>query len=135
MPPTDSAALVLSFVDAINRRDIAAMLRLVTDDHRFVDSLGEEIRGRVALRDAWIGYSVMVPDYRITPDQVIPAGDTVAVFGTASGTLTTDGNLDPANHWEMPAAWRAVITDSRIASWQVYADNEPVRALMERKTS
>jgi hypothetical protein len=30
--------------------------------------------------------------------------------------------------WKVPAAWRAVVRDGLIAEWQVYVDNEPLRA-------
>ena len=29
-------------------------------------------------------------------------------------------------------AWRAVVKDNKIAVWQVFADNEPIRAIMRR---
>ena len=34
------------------------------------------------------------------------------------------------NFWKTPAALRAVIRNGKIALWQVYADNEPIRAVM-----
>ena len=34
------------------------------------------------------------------------------------------------NTWLLPAAWRAVVRDGRIAQWQVYCDTEPVAAIM-----
>jgi hypothetical protein len=44
------------------------------------------------------------------------------------------GKMDKQNFWKMPAAWRAVVKDGKVALWQVYADNEPIRAIM-RKSS
>jgi hypothetical protein len=34
------------------------------------------------------------------------------------------------NHWNAPAAWRAVVRDGLIAEWQVYADNQSARKIM-----
>jgi ketosteroid isomerase-like protein len=36
------------------------------------------------------------------------------------------------NYWKTPASWRAVVKDGRISVWQVYADNEPIRAIMRK---
>jgi ketosteroid isomerase-like protein len=123
-----------SFVEAINAHDPAAIVALTTPDHRFVDSLGHTIPP-ADLRAAWEGYFRMVPDYRITVVRFVPDGDTVLAYGTAAGTFTTDGTLRPEHAWSTPAAWRATIRDGKVAEWQVYADNEPIRALMREGAS
>ncbi len=38
------------------------------------------------------------------------------------------------NSWTMPAAWRAVVKDGKIALWQIFADNEPIRAIMRKNS-
>ncbi len=129
----DTTAAALAFIEAINSGGIGAMTGLMSENHRFIDALGVEIRGRSAMRKAWIEYSVMIPDYRITVDQVFVSGTTAAIFGRASGTFSPDGKLHPRNHWEIPAAWRVVVRDGKIAEWQVYADNEPVRTIIARQ--
>jgi limonene-1,2-epoxide hydrolase len=30
----------------------------------------------------------------------------------------------------VPAAWRAIVQNGKIAEWRVYADNQPLRKLM-----
>jgi hypothetical protein len=40
--------------------------------------------------------------------------------------------LPKGNFWKTPAAWRAVIKEGKVAVWQVYADNEPIRAIMRK---
>ncbi len=32
--------------------------------------------------------------------------------------------------WKTPASSRAVVKGGKIAQWQVFADNEPIRAIM-----
>jgi ketosteroid isomerase-like protein len=123
-------SVALAFVEAINGHHLPAMVQLMTEDHLFIDSLGAQMRGRQEMRAAWIGYTVMIPDYHVAVEQVLTSGDTVALFGKASGTCTTDGKLLPKNRWEIPAAWRLLVRDGRIAEWQVYADNEPVRSII-----
>jgi ketosteroid isomerase-like protein len=124
------ASVALAFVEAINGRNLAAMVHLMTDDHVFTDSLGAQMRGKQEMRAAWIGYAVMIPDYHITVEHIFTSGSIVALLGRASGTFSTDGKLLPKNRWEIPAAWRLLIDGGRVAEWQVYADNEPVRSIM-----
>ena len=120
-----------SFVDAINAHDPVAIVALTTADHRFIDSLGHTIAAD-KLASAWQSYFRMVPDYRITVTRWIADDDNIVALGTASGTFTSDGTIHPENAWSTPAAWRALIRDGKVAEWQVYADNEPIREIMKR---
>jgi limonene-1,2-epoxide hydrolase len=56
----------------------------------------------------------------------------VAVFGTAKGTLATDGRILDENKFEIPASWTAIVEGGKIQKWRVYADNEPVRKLIKK---
>ena len=123
---------VLKFERAINARDPEQICALITDDAAFIDSLGASITGAGKWRAAWEGYFRMVPDYAISHSDIIPGGDTVAIFGSAQGTFSKAGALRSEDFWRMPAAWRAVVRQGRIAVWQVYADNEPLRAIMRK---
>ncbi|HEX4604247.1 MAG TPA: nuclear transport factor 2 family protein [Candidatus Angelobacter sp.] len=124
--------VVLKFEAHINTRDAEGICALMTNDGEFIDSLGNRIRGTAKLRAAWEGYFKMVPDYSISHSEIFANGDIVAVFGSAQGTFAKDGEMKKENSWRMPAAWRAVVKDGKIAIWQVYADNEPVRAIMRK---
>ncbi|MGE3167028.1 MAG: nuclear transport factor 2 family protein [Planctomycetota bacterium] len=119
--------LVLRFLEAINAQDVPAIVSLMTDDHRFVDSLGVGVQGAETLREGWQAYFRVVPDYQIELRESYGDGSVVVLLGVARGTYTTDGTLRAADAWETPAAWRAVVRGDRIAEWQVYADNEPLR--------
>jgi hypothetical protein len=44
----------------------------------------------------------MVPDYSISHSEIFANGDTVAVFGSAQGTLSQDGRLSKENFWKTP---------------------------------
>jgi hypothetical protein len=59
------ADTVLAFIRAINSHEIATLTNLMTTDHEFVDSLGVVAGGRDQMRQAWIAYFFMIPDYRI----------------------------------------------------------------------
>ena len=132
MVERSAAAVVGEFVAAINRRDVAALISRVTEDHVFVDSLGARLVGRDALAEAWTAYLRMVPDYRIVVSALIEDGERVAAFGEAGGTYTADGILRDENRWVTPAAWLARLRGGKVAEWRVYADNEPIREVMRR---
>jgi ketosteroid isomerase-like protein len=124
--------VVLKFEQLINSRNPDAVCGLLTEDSVFIDSLGNRAAGLESLRKAWSGYFKMVPDYSISHDEILANGETVAVFGSAQGTFSKDGQTKKEDFWKTPAAWRAVIRNGKIALWQVFADNEPIRAIMRR---
>jgi ketosteroid isomerase-like protein len=130
MPSANPIPVVLKFEELINSRDAEAISGYMVTDGEFIDSLGNRIQGTEKLRSAWAGYFKMVPDYSISHSEILADGNTVAVFGSARGTFSKDGQLAKQNAWSTPAAWRAVVKDGKIAVWQVYADNEPIRAIM-----
>ena len=127
--------VVRAFVRRINRRDVEGLTQLMTDNHVLIDSLGHRIPGgRPAMNAAWTGYFQMVPEYQISAKAIFRRGNTVILVGTASGNYRVSTTTDSVGTWRTPATWRAVVRRGRIAEWQVYADNEPIRELMRRAT-
>lgn len=129
--------IVLKFEEAINSRNPEAVVALMAVDAAFVDSLGNQMEGTVKLRAAWEGYFKMVPDYSISHSEIFAEGNTVVVFGSAQGTFVhpkDGGKPNKENFWKTPAAWKAVAQAGKIALWQVFADNEPIRAIMRKYT-
>lgn len=116
------------FVRRINAHDVDALCALMTEDHAFVDALDNRMVGRETMRAGWQGYFTMVPDYWITIESGSAKDDTAALFGRAGGTYASAP--EGTGGWEIPGAWRAVVRDGRVALWQVYADNLPIRKLM-----
>jgi uncharacterized protein (TIGR02246 family) len=129
---TSPIDIVLSFELAINARDPEAICSLMADDGECVDSLGNRIQGAAKLRSAWTAYFKMVPDYSISHSEIFADGNTVAVFGSARGSFAREGQIGKEDQWRTTAAWRAVVKKDKIAAWQVYADNEPIRAIMRK---
>ena len=119
--------VVFGLVSAINAHDVQMIAALITHDHRFLDSIGSVVVGQEKIREGWTTYLQMVPDYRIEVSETYHDGDVTVLLGSARGTYTADGTLRPENAWETPAAWRAVVRAEKVAEWQVYADNEPMR--------
>ena len=123
---------VREFIDAINQQDVGCICRLMTDDHLFIDSLGGESRGRDVMRKGWAAYFSMVPDFAIEAKESFADGQLVLVTGIARGTYSPGGTLKPDDGWSTPAAWRAIVDSGRIATWQIFADNEPIRLILRK---
>lgn len=125
-----SRATAHAFVDAINHHDVDALCALMSEGHRFIDSLGSVLQGKDALRAGWHGYFRMVPDYVLTVRETFCDGAVVVLLGSAGGTYAKDGLHESENQWQTPAAFRAEVHDGRVTEWRVYADNEPLRKRM-----
>jgi len=133
MDTQNPTTVVLEFIDKINASDVSGLCLLMTEDHIFIDGLGNRVQGRERLRAGWKGYFSRFPDHRISHEEIFENRDVVAVFGTASGTYAVNGMLPKENHWEIPAAWKALVRNGLIAEWRVYCDNQPARKLLGEK--
>ena len=112
-----------NFVGAINEHNVEKICSLMAEDHIFIDSQGNETRGKEKMRTGWIGYFQLFPDYKIEITDIFLNGDTVAALGFAGGTFQE--RIDKKeNYWHLPASWKAVIKSGKICLWQVYADSK-----------
>jgi ketosteroid isomerase-like protein len=118
--------IFLQFVEAINLHDVAALKELMTEDHLFVDSLGQRVQGASSMEQGWKGYFAMCPDYWIQVGDGAAQSDIVLAAGQAGGTI--DGQS-----WRTPAAWKAIIRDNKVAEWHIFADNKPVHAILAKR--
>jgi hypothetical protein len=57
---------------------------------------------------------------------VVVEGAVVLAVGEAGGTV--DGVL-----WRTPAAWKALVRESKVAEWRVFADNKPVYEILAKR--
>jgi ketosteroid isomerase-like protein len=115
--------IIRDFIEAINEHNVDKICSLMTDDHTFIDSHGNEAVGKEKMRAGWIGYFQLFPDYKIEITEIFLNQDTVAAFGFASGTF--EGLIDRnENCWRLPASWKAVVKNGKIHLWQVYADSK-----------
>jgi ketosteroid isomerase-like protein len=122
----------LEFLDHINRHDADKLAEMMTDDHVFVDSLGNTVKGREQMRTGWRGYFAFCPDYRVSHETIFGNGNQVAVFGSAGGTIAADSALPPENRWRTPAAWLSIVENGLVKEWRVYADNKPIYDIMAK---
>jgi ketosteroid isomerase-like protein len=139
MENTDPRSVVLAFVSRINAGDVDGIAALLTDDHEFIDTAGASFRGRENLREGWVGYFRLFPDYHIDAPAVRVEGSTITLVGTSTGTLTPfgeqalrrpDGTLPAPDELQGPAIWTACVEDGLIAQWRVYSDTADVRAAL-----
>ena len=93
----------------------------MSDDHKFIDSQGNEAVGKETMRAGWIGYFQLFPDYKLEVTDIFVQDDTVGAFGFASGTFQ-GLNDQKENYWRLPASWKAIIKNEKIQVWQIYAD-------------
>src|SRR5271156_5016170 len=100
---------VLQFLDRINERNADKLAELMTEHHVFIDSLGNQVRGRDYMRTGWKAYFALCPDYWVSHEVILPSGHQVATFGAAGGTIAANATLPPENKWRMPAASLALV--------------------------
>jgi uncharacterized protein (TIGR02246 family) len=129
MTPTET---VTEFLARINQRDPSRLAELLTDDHIFIDSIGNTVKGRDNMAAAWGQYFAFCPDYQVTAESILADGEQVAVIGTAGGTIAQNGTTPPENHWNIRAAFFALVRHDHIQQWRVYADNKPVYDILAR---
>jgi len=53
--------VALAFVDRINCHDVGGLVALMTEDHLFVDGLGQVVRGREQMEKGWLRYFSWFP--------------------------------------------------------------------------
>ncbi|MCC7014904.1 MAG: nuclear transport factor 2 family protein [Planctomycetes bacterium] len=109
---------VRTTIEAINRRDAAAVAATLSPDVAFVDAHGQRYEGRKKLMEGWHNYFATFPDYLIEIDKEQAASSGVLVLGHASASY--HGRKDRA--WRIPIAIRAETKDGLVSLWQVFAD-------------
>jgi ketosteroid isomerase-like protein len=120
--------VIQAFVDRINAHDVDGLAELMSDDHTFIDAHGNEVVGKEMMTAGWRGYFEWFPDYFIEVTDIFENGEMFGMFGFAGGSFK--GNPDAS--WRLPAAWKAIVKDGRMALWQVFADTKIPFDLIEK---
>ena len=108
VPPV---ALIVGFNDAINRRDLGALARLMAADHRFIDGGGNVVAGKAACLVAWRTFFDAFPDYRNVFDEIRVDERVARVTGRSECAEPLLAG---------PAQWRVVIGRSSVVEWHVF---------------
>jgi ketosteroid isomerase-like protein len=121
---------ITAFIDRINVHDVEALGALMSDDHTFIDAHGNQVYGREKMIAGWRGYFEWFPDYYIEVTDVFEDDDKLALFGFAGGCFKDK----EGENWRLPAAWKAMVKDSRVTQWQVFADTMIPFQIIERNS-
>jgi len=121
---------VLAFIDRINAHDLDGLAELMAEDHCFIDAHGNQVSGREKMIAGWRGYFNWFPVYVIEVNEIFERGDTCAMLGVAGGSFR--GRADAS--WRLPAAWKAIVKEGRVALWQVFADTKIPFEIIERNS-
>jgi hypothetical protein len=76
----------------------------------------------------WRGHFEWFPDHYIEVTDVFEDGDNLALFGFAGGSFK---NKETESR-RLPAAWKAIVKNSCVTEWQVFADTKIPFEIIER---
>jgi ketosteroid isomerase-like protein len=124
--------VVLDFVEAINNGNVDKIYDLMTENHLFIDSQDNRVKGKENMKQAWVGYFALFPDYKIEINEILEKDSLICILGYASATYKNLKNENNSNYWRIPATWTAIVENNQIKVWQVYADNSMVLDIINR---
>lgn len=114
--PRDITAVVLRFVDHVNRGDLERIAPMLAPNHLLSDDPASCFEGRLSALRRWHHLFSLYPDYRIDIFDMEQFGDSVYVVGHVRGTHSSGGRSESA------ATWYVRVSGGRIAEWRVYAE-------------
>jgi uncharacterized protein len=119
-PRRPPVALAISFIDCINRGDLAALVALMSEDHRLEVFTEPPVAGRAANEAAWQGYMKALPRYFIHPHRISERDGVVAILGHTTGSHL--GLPDDAERRYI-VIWLASCRDGLIHAWRLVEDS------------
>jgi len=125
----DPEAVVMAFVDCVNRGDVDALGRLMSEDHvlRVLDE--DPVARRAANLAGWRAYLAAAPRYTIHPRSVARSGATVAILGHTTGSHLGLPDEEERRH---ALTWVAEVEGGRVRSWTITEDRRAVRDAYRR---
>ncbi len=129
MTPAETA---MSFVDAINAKDVEKLASLMADNYKFIDGDGSEHVGKARMKVGWREHFELIPDLTLSISEHFEKNDTVVLLGWSSGTIMENGELKPENAWRVPCAWRVKVESQKVAVWQLYANQHILHEIYDR---
>jgi ketosteroid isomerase-like protein len=131
MTTSDKINVALKFVEAINAADINSMTNLMSEDHIFIDSGDTKNQGMDFMKQAWISFFQLFPDYRIDVTDITENKSVVGIFGFAGGTYEGFKDDTGNNSFRIPASWKAVVDNNKTKNWQVYRETKTMESLVD----
>jgi hypothetical protein len=114
-----TVAAVVSFIDGINRGDVAHLASLMTDDHRLQVFDESPLVGKGANIEAWRSYTSLFPTYVIYPHRFVVRNSEVVVLGHTTGSHL---GLPDQQESALTLLWRAIVGEGRLSLWQLIED-------------
>ena len=114
-------SVAIAFVEAINAADLSALRRLMTEDHTFIDTLGNHFSGADQMIVGWQNFFLAYPDYRIQIRHAFADGMFAGIFGHGEGKWRVDKKILPGS-WSVATAWLAEIEAGQVKTWRVFGD-------------
>ena len=114
--PLPPVAAVVSFIDCINRTDVAGIGALMTDDHQLTILDEAPLVGRDANIEAWNGYFTAFPEYVIYPRHISAEGAEVTVVGSTTGSHL---GLPDDEELRFDVTWLGLVVDGKVKRWQI----------------
>jgi ketosteroid isomerase-like protein len=119
---TDSASHLLAIYDAFGRGDVAAALGGMADDIEWHEAegmpYGGVYRGPGAVaQGVFAPLMTDIPDFSVTPEEVIASGESVAVVARYRGTGAASGNV-----LDLPVVHVWQVRDGKATSFRQFAD-------------
>ena len=123
--PLPPVAVVIGFIDCINRGDVDGLGALMTEEHRLIVLDEPPLVGRGANVEAWRGYASSFPRYVIHPRALTSEGSRVAVLGTTTGSHL---GLADEEEIQLTVIWVAEVERGAVKLWQIVEDTPESRA-------
>jgi ketosteroid isomerase-like protein len=118
---SETEKIVIQFNNYINSQNLKGLENLMTDNHTFIDSINNSIKGKENCIKAWSAFFKAFPDYQNHFTALHCKDNTVFIEGNS---ICSDKRLDG------PALWTAQIENDKISEWRVYEDSEESRTMI-----
>jgi ketosteroid isomerase-like protein len=126
-----AVAVVISFIDRINRGDVEALAELMSDDHTLAVLDEPPLVGKAANIAAWRGYMSSYPNYIIYPHQLAESDGRVAVVGHTTGSHL---GLPDEQERALTVIWIALASRGRLSLWRITEDTPQHREELGLRT-
>ena len=121
MNKKDIRLTIIQFNECINNQDPDGLANLMTEEVRLIEGEETTRKGKVAVKNAWIEFFNLCPDYKNHFTRIESKHNRVVIisFSTCSNKAL-DG----------PALWSALFKNDLIDEWRILDDTNENRKLL-----
>jgi RimJ/RimL family protein N-acetyltransferase len=119
---SDPKSIALQFNECITNADLNGLVNLMTEDHLFIDTANNRIRGKDNNKiQAWEPFFNLYPGYRNIFENIVVRGSNVIMQGYS---ICSDEILNNVH-----AIWVTEIINDKVALWHIYPDTKENREI------